>query len=73
MQLFFSSILFWDAPATKLPEQSSSEKVKKDEIFYMPPDVPDTFKHVDLCWKPLIKVLYTNIEQKDQVNMARTP
>ncbi|GAB0193019.1 dynein intermediate chain 3, axonemal [Grus japonensis] len=50
------SILFWDAPATKLPEQSSSEKVKKDEIFYMPPDVPDTFKHVDICWKPLIKI-----------------
>ncbi|XP_075615941.1 dynein axonemal intermediate chain 3 isoform X3 [Balearica regulorum gibbericeps] len=50
------SILFWDAPATKLPEQSSAEKVKKDDIFYMPPDVPDTFKHVDICWKPLIKI-----------------
>ncbi|NXO55864.1 WDR63 protein, partial [Aramus guarauna] len=56
------SILFWDVPATKLPERSSSEKVNKDEIFSMPPDVPDTFKHVDLCWKPLIKI---NLRESD--------
>ncbi|NXS49840.1 WDR63 protein, partial [Balaeniceps rex] len=49
------SILFWDIPATKLPEQPSSEKVKDEEI-YVPPDVPDTFKHPGLCWKPLIKI-----------------
>ncbi|NWX42563.1 WDR63 protein, partial [Steatornis caripensis] len=50
------SILFWDIPATKLPEQPSSEKVKEKEIFYMAHDVPDTFKHLDVCWKPLIKI-----------------
>ncbi|KAM9283510.1 dynein axonemal intermediate chain 3 isoform 2-T4 [Morus bassanus] len=50
------SILFWDIPATKLPEQPSSEKVKEEEISSMPPDVPATFKHLDLCWKPLIKI-----------------
>ncbi|NXU22291.1 WDR63 protein, partial [Thalassarche chlororhynchos] len=50
------SILFWDIPATKLPEQPSSQKVKEEEIFYTPPDVPDTFKHLDLCWKPLTKI-----------------
>ncbi|NXX14189.1 WDR63 protein, partial [Podargus strigoides] len=61
------SILFWDIPASKLPEQPSSEKVKEENIFGMPPDDPDTFKHLDLCWKPLMKVLYTNIEQKDQM------
>ena len=66
---FCSSVLFWDIPATKLPEQPSSEKVKEEEVFYMPPDVPDTFKHLDLCWKPLIKVLYRNIEQKDQAKL----
>ncbi|NXT39498.1 WDR63 protein, partial [Pelecanoides urinatrix] len=49
-----SSVLFWDIPATKLPEQPSSEKVKEKEVLYMPPDVPDTFKH--LCWKPLTKI-----------------
>ncbi|NXE06677.1 WDR63 protein, partial [Lophotis ruficrista] len=62
------SVLFWDIPASKLPEQ-----VKEKENFYMPPAVPDTLKHLDICWKPLIKVLYTNIEQKDQVDTARTP
>ncbi|XP_074895207.1 dynein axonemal intermediate chain 3 isoform X2 [Buteo buteo] len=50
------SVLFWNIPATKLPEQLSSEKVREGEIFDMPPDVPDTFKHLDLCWKPLIKI-----------------
>ncbi|NWS50995.1 WDR63 protein, partial [Chunga burmeisteri] len=50
------SILFWDIPATKLPEQPSSEKVKEKEFFYMFHDVPDTSKHLDLCWKPLIKI-----------------
>ncbi|KAK1210332.1 DNAI3 protein, partial [Pygoscelis papua] len=56
------SVLFWDIPATKLPEQPSSEKVKEEEIFSMPPDVPDTFKHLDLCWKPLIKI---NLRKSD--------
>ncbi|XP_074732522.1 dynein axonemal intermediate chain 3 [Strix uralensis] len=50
------SVLFWGIPATKLPEQPSSEKVREKEIFYTPPDVPDTSKHLDLCWKPLIKM-----------------
>ncbi|NWU61673.1 WDR63 protein, partial [Pterocles burchelli] len=50
------SILFWDIPATRLTEQPSFEKVKKDEIFYISPDVQDTFKDLDRCWKPLIKI-----------------
>ncbi|KFV17009.1 WD repeat-containing protein 63, partial [Tauraco erythrolophus] len=50
------SILFWGIPVTKLPEQPSSEKVKEEEIFAMAPDVPDTSKHLDLCWKPLVKI-----------------
>uniref|UniRef100_A0A8C3K9N7 WD repeat domain 63 n=1 Tax=Calidris pygmaea TaxID=425635 RepID=A0A8C3K9N7_9CHAR len=51
------SILFWDIPATKLPEQPSSEKVREEEMFDMPLHVPDTLNQLDLCWKPLIKVL----------------
>ncbi|XP_010294352.1 PREDICTED: WD repeat-containing protein 63 [Phaethon lepturus] len=53
------SILFWDIPATKCPEQMnepSPENIKEEETFSKPPDVPDTFKHLDLCWKPLIKI-----------------
>ncbi|XP_075567513.1 dynein axonemal intermediate chain 3 isoform X3 [Pelecanus crispus] len=56
------SVLFWDIPATKLPEQPSSEKVKEEETFYVPPDVPDTSKHPDVCWKPLIKI---NLRESD--------
>ncbi|NXW26687.1 WDR63 protein, partial [Phaetusa simplex] len=51
-----SSILFWDIPATKVLEQPSSEKMREEEIFDMPLDVPDTLNHLDLCWKPLIKI-----------------
>ncbi|XP_054068004.1 dynein axonemal intermediate chain 3 [Rissa tridactyla] len=51
-----SSILFWDIPATKVLEQPSSEKMREEEIFDTPLDVPDTLNHLDLCWKPLIKI-----------------
>ncbi|NXJ61218.1 WDR63 protein, partial [Rostratula benghalensis] len=50
------SILFWDVPATKLSEQPSSEKIREEEMFDMPLNVPDTLNHLDLCWKPLIKI-----------------
>ncbi|NXK14203.1 WDR63 protein, partial [Herpetotheres cachinnans] len=50
------SILFWDIPVTKRREQPPSDKVREEEIFDMLLDVPDTFKHLDLCWKPLIKI-----------------
>ncbi|KFP24790.1 WD repeat-containing protein 63, partial [Colius striatus] len=49
------SVLFWDIPATKLPEQTSCETVKQEGGFYIPCDVPAT-KPLDLCWKPLIKI-----------------
>ncbi|NXX47128.1 WDR63 protein, partial [Tricholaema leucomelas] len=59
------SVLLWDIPVTKL-QQPSSEKIRVQEDFYMPSGIPDTSKHLDLCWKPLIKVLYTYIEPKDE-------
>ncbi|XP_076196638.1 dynein axonemal intermediate chain 3 isoform X2 [Aptenodytes patagonicus] len=65
------SILFWDIPATKLPEQPSSEKVEEEEIFCMPPDVPDTFKHLDLCWKPLIKINLHKSDTTTEYNPVR--
>lgn len=73
VQSFCSSILFWDIPITKLPQQSSSETTEEDETFYTPPDAPHTSKHQDLCWKPLIKVLYTSTEQKEKLDTARIP
>ncbi|KFV59437.1 WD repeat-containing protein 63, partial [Tyto alba] len=50
------SVLFWAIPATKLLEQPSYEKVREEEMFDMRPDVSDTSKHLDLSWKPLIKI-----------------
>ncbi|NWI50354.1 WDR63 protein, partial [Calyptomena viridis] len=47
------SVLFWDIPATG---KSSTEKVNKEKKFYMASGVPDTLKHSELCWKPLIKI-----------------
>ncbi|NXN12830.1 WDR63 protein, partial [Indicator maculatus] len=67
------SVLFWEIPAIELLRQPSSEKIRVQENFYIPPGIPDTSKHLDLCWKPLMKVLHINIEQKDEVDMARTP
>ncbi|XP_064003990.1 dynein axonemal intermediate chain 3 [Pogoniulus pusillus] len=49
------SVLLWDIPVTKL-QQPSSEKIRVQKDFYMPPGIPDTSKHLDLCWKPLIKI-----------------
>ncbi|NWZ48337.1 WDR63 protein, partial [Haliaeetus albicilla] len=68
------SVLFWNIPATKLPEQLSSEKVREGEIFDMPPDVPDTFKHLNLCWKPLVKMYpYCFPEKVQSLNTLEVP
>ncbi|XP_067157090.1 dynein axonemal intermediate chain 3 [Apteryx mantelli] len=50
------SILFWDIRGTKLPVQPLSHKVKEEKIIDVLPDFPATFKHLDLTWKPLIKI-----------------
>ncbi|NXI35750.1 WDR63 protein, partial [Galbula dea] len=63
------SILFWAIPATQLPRQPSSETIKEKEVFYIPPDVPDTSKNLDLCWKPLIKINLC----KSAINMEYGP
>ncbi|NWR90441.1 WDR63 protein, partial [Furnarius figulus] len=47
------SILFWDIPDIEKP---SYEKVHEEKKFYMAPGVPDTSKHLDVSWKPLIKI-----------------
>uniref|UniRef100_A0A8C0IJA7 Dynein axonemal intermediate chain 3 n=1 Tax=Chelonoidis abingdonii TaxID=106734 RepID=A0A8C0IJA7_CHEAB len=52
------SILFWDLRAPKTTIQNSTEKAKDEKVIEAPPDVPTTFKHLDLSWRPLIKVLY---------------
>lgn len=39
----------------------------------MPPDVSDTDEDLDLSWKPLIKVVFTNIEHRDRAQALIWP
>ncbi|XP_042318126.1 dynein axonemal intermediate chain 3 isoform X2 [Sceloporus undulatus] len=50
------TIYFWDLRAQKATLQPSIEKKKEEKIVAALPDVPTTFKHLDLSWRPLIKV-----------------
>nr|XP_034977621.1 WD repeat-containing protein 63 isoform X2 [Zootoca vivipara] len=50
------TIYFWDLRAHRPALQPSNEKKKDEKVLLAPPDVPTTFKHLDLCWRPLIKL-----------------
>lgn len=55
-KLFLSTICFWDIrPQKALTPQPQAEK-KKEESIEIPFDIPSTFLHLDLSWKPLSKV-----------------
>ncbi|XP_054334101.1 dynein axonemal intermediate chain 3 isoform X1 [Pongo pygmaeus] len=49
------TICFWDIRPQKLLTPQTTEK-KKEESIEIPFDVPSTFLHLDLSWKPLTKV-----------------
>ncbi|XP_008062999.1 WD repeat-containing protein 63 [Carlito syrichta] len=49
------TICFWDIRQQKVATPQPTEK-KKEESIEIPFDVPSTFMHLDLSWKPLIKV-----------------
>ncbi|XP_077761385.1 dynein axonemal intermediate chain 3 isoform X4 [Canis aureus] len=49
------TICFWDIRPQKALTPQSVEK-KKEENIEIPFDVPSTFLHLDLSWKPLIKI-----------------
>ncbi|NXU85438.1 WDR63 protein, partial [Xiphorhynchus elegans] len=63
------SILFWDIPAIEKP---SYEKAHEEKKLYKAPGVPDTSKHSDVGWKPLIKVVYANTEHRYQAKMPKS-
>uniref|UniRef100_A0A8C5RDL3 Dynein axonemal intermediate chain 3 n=1 Tax=Laticauda laticaudata TaxID=8630 RepID=A0A8C5RDL3_LATLA len=50
------TIYVWDLRTYRPALQPSLEKKKEEGIINVPPDVPTTFKHLDLAWKPIIKV-----------------
>uniref|UniRef100_A0A8B9W2Q5 Dynein axonemal intermediate chain 3 n=1 Tax=Bos mutus grunniens TaxID=30521 RepID=A0A8B9W2Q5_BOSMU len=55
-KLFLSTICFWDIrPQKALTPQPQAEK-KKEESIEIPFDIPSTFLHLDLSWKPLSKI-----------------
>ncbi|XP_052258483.1 dynein axonemal intermediate chain 3-like isoform X6 [Dreissena polymorpha] len=50
-------ILVWDTRPTKGPQQQQQGAKPKDKDGTKNPiGVPDTFKHLDLTWKPMLKV-----------------
>uniref|UniRef100_A0A2K6EL97 Dynein axonemal intermediate chain 3 n=1 Tax=Propithecus coquereli TaxID=379532 RepID=A0A2K6EL97_PROCO len=49
------TICFWDIRPQKTSTPQPTEK-KKEESIEIPFDVPSTFLHLDLSWKPLSKV-----------------
>lgn len=51
------SVLFWDTRPPKGPGQLNfGAKNEKNDKTQM--GVPSTFKHLDLSWKPMLKVSY---------------
>ncbi|KAG8519517.1 WD repeat-containing protein 63 [Galemys pyrenaicus] len=48
------TICFWDIRTQKVSTPQTTEK-KKEEVIEIPFDVPATFLHLDLSWKPLTK------------------
>ncbi|KAJ8278976.1 hypothetical protein COCON_G00060420 [Conger conger] len=51
-------VMFWDIRAPRAATQSVTDKKHKGEAMPLenPHGVPNTFKHLDLSWKPLIRV-----------------
>uniref|UniRef100_H0WWX6 Dynein axonemal intermediate chain 3 n=1 Tax=Otolemur garnettii TaxID=30611 RepID=H0WWX6_OTOGA len=49
------TVCFWDIRPQKALLPQTAEK-KKEEVIEIPFDVPSTFLHLDLSWKPLAKV-----------------
>lgn len=54
LTLYFSCVLVWDTRPPKGPQQPTTKK--ESEGPKNPMGVPDTFKHLDLSWKPMLKV-----------------
>ena len=52
----FSSVLFWDTRPPKAAQSLLTQNEKKKDAIINPLGVPTTFKHLDLVWKPHLKV-----------------
>lgn len=61
--LFFSCVLFWDTRPPKGPSQLLTKKTD-DKGPKNPMGVPNTFKHLDLSWKPFLRVRFCHFGRK---------
>uniref|UniRef100_A0A670YA64 Dynein axonemal intermediate chain 3 n=1 Tax=Pseudonaja textilis TaxID=8673 RepID=A0A670YA64_PSETE len=62
------TIYVWDLRTYRPALQPSLEKKKEEGIINVPPDVPTTFKHLDLAWKPIIKVQHKHFYSQSYSN-----
>ncbi|KAM5148884.1 dynein axonemal intermediate chain 3 [Mantella aurantiaca] len=56
------SVMFWDIRSHKPQAQSMADRKMDMKQLELPLGVPDTFKHIDLIWRPLIKTSIPKIE-----------
>ncbi|XP_078264204.1 dynein axonemal intermediate chain 3 [Rhinoraja longicauda] len=56
------TVLFWDIRHPKSTALSMQEKRKIEKELQNPKGVPNTFKHLDLHWKPMHKVTLPKID-----------
>ncbi|XP_067845904.1 dynein axonemal intermediate chain 3 [Heptranchias perlo] len=64
-------ILFWDIRRPKASLQTMQEKRKIEKELQNPEGVPNTFKHLDLNWKPMHKVLLPKIGTNGEYSPMR--
>ncbi|XP_072918615.1 dynein axonemal intermediate chain 3 [Hemitrygon akajei] len=65
------AILFWDIRRTKSTVHSMQQKRKVEKELQNPKGVPNTFKHLDLHWKPMHKVSLPRIEGNGEYSPIR--
>ncbi|XP_062872021.1 dynein axonemal intermediate chain 3 [Trichomycterus rosablanca] len=66
-------VMFWDLRAPHLATQSLTHKKPKSEekVLENPQRVPDTFKHLNLTWKPLVKVTLPKLEMSGEYSPVK--
>ncbi|XP_041063784.1 dynein intermediate chain 3, axonemal [Carcharodon carcharias] len=55
------SILFWDVRRPKATVLTRHEKQKMEKELQNPEGIPNTFKHIDLYWKPMHRVVLPKV------------
>ncbi|KAL7863998.1 hypothetical protein AOLI_G00154180 [Acnodon oligacanthus] len=61
-------VMFWDLRTPRVVAQALTDRKQKTEekVLENPHGVPNTFKHLDLTWKPLIRVTLPKIDSSGE-------